>query len=240
MKEVREKELQITDVLLERPHGFYVGDHLFYLFPVSLGKMLLTQEIYKRLGINETAIKVNATVEALRVAKEKREDLLLLISYHTCRTKKEIYNTTLIDERVQYFSKELDEKDIATLLLIILTDEKTGLFIKQLGIEKEQERLSMVLRLKSKENKNSLTFGGKTIYGSLIDIACERYGWTFDYVLWGISYTNLRLLLADKVNDVYLTDDERKKLPAHIRSKDEEIIRPTKENMARIKAMDWK
>ena len=41
-------------------------------------------------------------------------------------------------------------------------------------------------------------FGGKTIWGTLIDAACERYGWTFDYVVWGISYNNLTLMLKDK------------------------------------------
>ena len=25
----------------------------------------------------------------------------------------------------------------------------------------------------------------------------EKYHWTFDYVVWGISFTNLQMLLAD-------------------------------------------
>ena len=46
----------------------------------------------------------------------------------------------------------------------------------------------------------------------LIDFACQRYGWTMDYVLWSISYVNLRMLLEDAITTVYLSDDERKKL----------------------------
>ena len=65
--------------------------------------------------------------------------------------------------------------------------------------------------MKIKERKNTITFGGKSIYGTIIDSACERYGWTMQYVVWGISYTNLCMLLADSTKDVYLTDDEMKK-----------------------------
>ena len=54
--------------------------------------------------------------------------------------------------------------------------------------------------------------GGKSIYGLLIDFACQRYGWTMDYVLWGISYVNLNMLFADDITTVYLSDEERKKL----------------------------
>ncbi len=53
---------------------------------------------------------------------------------------------------------------------------------------------------------------GKSIYGLLIDFACQRYGWTMDYVLWGISYVNLNMLFADAITTVYLSDEERKKL----------------------------
>jgi len=58
----------------------------------------------------------------------------------------------------------------------------------------------------------SITFGGKRIYGLLIDFACQRYGWTMDYVLLGISYVNLNMLFVDAITTVYLNDEERKKL----------------------------
>ena len=96
------------------------------------------------------------------------------------------------------------------------------------------------MRIKARNDKNNLTFGGKTVYGSLIDAACERYGWTKDYVVWGIDYTSLRLMLADKVNSVYCSEDEMKKLPASVRNTNEEVIKPTKENMERIMSMDWR
>ena len=63
-------------------------------------------------------------------------------------------------------------------------------------MEEEAKRMAKVNA--AKKSENSFIFGGKTIWGTLIDAACERYGWTFDYVVWGISYNNLTLMLKDK------------------------------------------
>lgn len=92
---------------------------------------------------------------------------------------------------------------------------------------------------KAKESNNTYTFGGKSIYGTLIDAACERYKWTFDYVVWEISYTNLQLLLKDKVNSLYLTDEEMKNV--HINNTSGIIDGNNMESvMEAIQEMDWK
>ena len=87
-------------------------------------------------------------------------------------------------------------------------------------MEEEAKRMAKVNA--AKKSENSFIFGGKTIWGTLIDAACERYGWTFDYVVWGISYNNLTLMLKDKITSIYLSDEERKK--AHIPAAGEEVI----------------
>lgn len=33
----------------------------------------------------------------------------------------------------------------------------------------------------------------------MLDVVCSKYGWTFDYALWGISYTNLNMMIADSI-----------------------------------------
>ena len=74
---------------------------------------------------------------------------------------------------------------------------------------------------KAKDGSSSITVGGASIYGQLIDTAAERYGWSYDYIMWGVSMTNLQLMLADKVDSIYLTKEEQKK--ARI-STDNEVI----------------
>ena len=87
-------------------------------------------------------------------------------------------------------------------------------------MEEESKRMAKVNA--AKDSENQYVFGGKTIWGTLIDAACERYGWTFDYVVWQISYNNLTLMLKDKVTSIYLSDKERKK--AHIVAANEQIF----------------
>ncbi|MCI2145849.1 MAG: hypothetical protein LKK08_06345 [Bacteroidales bacterium] len=33
----------------------------------------------------------------------------------------------------------------------------------------------------------------------MIDPVCSKYGWTYDYAMWGISYLNLYMMLVDTV-----------------------------------------
>lgn len=51
--------------------------------------------------------------------------------------------------------------------------------------------------------------GGRSPWGSFLDAACERYKWTFDYVMWEISYVNLMMMLNDAVSIDYDTDDKK-------------------------------
>ena len=51
--------------------------------------------------------------------------------------------------------------------------------------------------------------GGRSPWGSFLDAACERYKWTFDYVMWEISYVNLMMMLNDAVSIDYDTDTKK-------------------------------
>lgn len=95
-------------------------------------------------------------------------------------------------------------------MTIILSSDKIEEFIRYFGIDADREMKTRISRIKGEGS--SITFGGNSIYGLLIDFACQRYGWTMDYVLWGISYVNLNMLFADAVTTVYLSEEERKKL----------------------------
>ena len=112
--------------------------------------------------------------------------------------------------RAKFFQDNVSVEDMATILTIILSNDKIEEFIQYFGIDAERELKAQISRIKGEGS--SITFGGKSIYGLLIDFACQRYGWTMDYVLWGISYVNLNMLFADAITTVYLSDEERKKL----------------------------
>lgn len=236
----KEIEYQVADAIMGRPHGFSVGNRYFYLYPLTLGKMYLLQRVVESMEINQENLSSNIAFEALRLASEKREECLRYIVYNTFKEKDEHFDEKEILVRTDYLGKKLSESDIAELIIMLLTQDKTQQFFKHLGIDKEQQRLSDVMKAKSKNDKNNYSFGGLSVFGTLIDSACERYGWSKEYVVWGIDYASLRLMLADKVVSVYISDEERKKIPASLLSGSQDSIKGTKENMAKIKAMDWK
>ena len=233
-------EEYFADAVMGRPYGFYVENRHFFLYPVTLGKMYLLQRHIERMEINEQHLSDNLSLEAIRLAKTKREECISLLTYHTCKTKEEVFDTTSNEEKKNFFEKELSEDELATLLILILSTDKTETFTKHFGIDKESDRRNAVIRTKATKDKNNMSFGGKTVYGALIDAACERYGWTKDYVVWGIDYTSLRLMLADKVSSIFCSEEDLKVIPSWAKNGDEEIIRPTKENMDKILNMDWR
>nr|DAX40372.1 MAG TPA: hypothetical protein [Caudoviricetes sp.] len=228
-------DMNIADTIIERPHGFKVTQRQFYLYPVTLGKTYLISRLVECLDINLDIIKANPYMEALRLCQDKKEVVCRILSYHTINKKEELFDCDLVQERCDFFLKELDVDSLSQLLVMALSEGDVSVYTKHLGIDKEKEWQAKAMR--AKNNNNSLVFGGKSIYGTLIDTACERYGWTLEYVVWGISYANLQLLLADSVTSIYLSDEERKRINI---PKDRRVINADDpENMAKIKAMNW-
>ena len=209
----------IISTITELPVGLQIGSRHFNLYPASVGKTFIVSQLIKSLDINNEALMVDPYLEMLSTVKKKRDLCCRIIAYYTLNKKQDILNSRKVKERQSIFLKELNDEDITTVLRIILNDDAVSKICKDTGIDKETKRMTEVNRCK--DTKNTFVFGGKTIWGNLIDTACERYGWSFEYVLWGISYNNLTLMLKDKIASVFLSDEEMKK--CHI-SRDRDFI----------------
>lgn len=230
--ESRDTYYELTDAVIERPVPFSVGKEQMFLYHASLGKMYMVARILDSLKVSSKAMAEDSYGEAVRLCKYKREDAIRLIAFYTVRDKQDHFDVDLIEGRCSVLSS-LDENELATLLVLVLTNDSSDRFIKEYGIDKEKQIVQKIVRYK-RDNGN-LSFGGKTVYGTLIDSVCERYGWSFDYVVWGISYTNLRMITADSVVSMYLSKEDMKKL--HI-SPDREVIDASDpKNFERIKAL---
>lgn len=236
MDKEKQLELDIADTIIDRPKGFSVGRRHFYLFPITLGKMYLQQRIIDTLNIDNDLLQRNPYAEALRIVSTNKEECCLLLAYHTLQKKEDILSNRKVTIRKNIFLKEITNEDIATLLITCISDNKVELFLRHLKIDEEIEKMSEVS--KAKDDRSTLSFGGKSIYGTLIDAACERYKWSFDYVVWGISYTNLQLLLKDSIKSVYLTDEERKRV--HINDRSVTDGNSKEAVMEAISSMSWK
>lgn len=231
-------EMDLADTIIDRPHGFNVGNRHFYLYPVTLGKMFLLGRLTEELQINQEILKVNPYIESLRLATERKEVCSRILTYHTIRTKAKIFDNEFVEKRTEWFVKNIDADALAQAIVMVLTADKTASLMKFLKLDKERERMERVMAVK--DDKNSISFGGLSVYGTLIDTACERYHWTMDYVVWEISYANLRLMLADKITSVYLTDEERKRLPKNVFVNKTNVIKADDpRNRELIRQADW-
>lgn len=204
----KDNEAEYISTMLEMPQALTLRGKYFWIYPITIGTAHLTASIMKRMDINEALLKTDPTMETLRLATAKAADVAHIIAIRTSKDRDDI-NSEAFLERVKLF-QEIGADDRAVLLQMILEPDNTQELMHYLQIDREMNAMR-VARNAKKKDRNTLTFGAVSIYGSLIDQACERYGWTYEYVVWGISYANLQLMLADSTKEIYLTDKERKK-----------------------------
>lgn len=210
---MNEIEYILSDVIIGRPHGFTVGRKHFYLYPVTLAKMYLLKRQIDNLDINNTILKANPYLEAIRVAKEHRDVCCNILAYHTApNTYKDLFDNRAISIRKNFFAKELTDEELATQIIMVLTADKTEELLQYLGLDKEREKLRKVMAVKEKNEKNMLSFNGKSLFGTFI-CQLKELGYDDNEILYEKGYTYLRLILADKVATVHLSDEERQDIP---------------------------
>lgn len=205
-------DMDIADTIMQRPHSFSIGKFVYNIHPVTLGKHYILMRYFDDLSVNKVLSETNSDEQLLLLIRSKKYDFCHILSLYCAETKEDVFNNVRIVQRAKFFEKQLSEEEICTLFITCISMDDLPKYYEYLGIDKERQRMAKVIR--AKKDKSDLTFGGKSIYGTLLDHACERYGWTLDYVVWGISYVNLQLMLADNIQSIYLTDEEKKR--AHI------------------------
>lgn len=227
--ENKEIESRIIDALSGVCPTFEVDGHKYTIHQKTLGKMYLFDRLRDEMGLNHEAMKENPLFEVLRVCKEERNRVLRMLAYATLHGKEKVFDETLVQAKIKAF-EGLNNNDLATLMLSLLMDNDLADFTKYFKLDIDDENRKRVARVKKSEN--TITFGGRSVWGTIIDFACSRYGWTFDHVVWEISYINLMMLYKDKVETAYLNKDEVKK--ARLRSTEAVLNADDPKNMEKI------
>lgn len=216
----KDLEEALSDVLIGRPHEFKVEwkqkgmrkQKRFCLYPVTLAKTMLLRRHVETLNLDNDILSKNPFLEALRVVKERKRTVCTILAYETApNSKKDLFDMKEITFRRDFFDKHLSDDDMATLLILAL-DDKTDKLMKHLGLDKEHERMMKVMAVKQKHDHNSITFGGLSIFGTFIG-QLKEMGYSDDEILYEKGYSYLRLMLADKMTQVILTDEESREIP---------------------------
>lgn len=214
-------ETDLSDAVIAKPLRFRAGKRSFSIYPPTLGKIQILKNLYMDMDTDAVLLAADPPGETMRLSREYPDVVCRILAYSTFDGKRTLLDAEKVEQRARFFKDHMTADERATLLALILTNDKTEEFIRYFGIDADRQMRGRISRLKDGggsasggglSSGGSLTFGGKSIYGLLVDFACRRYGWTMDYVVWGISYTNLSMLFADAVTTVYLTDEERRQL----------------------------
>jgi hypothetical protein len=204
---------EIIDAIIEKPIPFSLNGNLFYIYQPSLGVSLLCSQLLQELVLNDSSKSINKQIEILLVCSQQRDLVLRIVSLYTFYRRSDVLREERIKERMNALNA-LDDAELATLVTTILQwESRQEEFAKHLQLDRERRTREKIAAAKKRKG-NSLIFGGKSLYGTLIDAACERYGWDYGYVLWGVSLINLNMLLSDSVQSVFLTKEEAKE--AHV------------------------
>lgn len=205
-------EQRLADAITERAVSFFCGSVRYHLYPPSLGVYLMSRALIEALGVDTGLLMLSGSLELLRIAKQERATAMRLIALHTLKGYQDLHDEGKIAKRIAQLEGKLDTSDIAKLMAVIFSLDGYDELIEAYGLKREQEERERVARVKG--DGSMVSFGGRTLYGGLLDFVCQRYGWTMHYCVWDISYTNLRMMSADASISLYLSDDERKRIVA--------------------------
>ena len=107
--------------------------------------MFLLKRQIDALDINEKLLKTNPYMEAIRLAKSKREESCHILAYHTAEnTRKALYDIKAIENRQKHFSKAIDREDLASLMIYVLSADKTDEIILD-DLDRAAEELSAII-----------------------------------------------------------------------------------------------
>ena len=211
MKENKVLDELIQDAIMETPRFFTCGKRAFSIYPLTLGKMMLMRRTLAVIGLDKRPLSADIGAELVMVVRTHKKECCEFLSYMTARNEYyDVFNYSRHRWRSDFFMN-MDDGDVASVVAMSITLDRTEEFMRYIGIDREQTEMRRVMSKKDKDN-GSVSFGGLSMYGTLIDVAMERYKMTKRQVVWEMDLVSLRLLLADRVQTVFLNEKERKRI----------------------------
>lgn len=202
----------LVDVLLDRTVDFSMGEQSYHIYPLTLAKMLTLEPHIKNLSINREALVANPFLESLRLAKEQRKLCCHILSWHcTPNSRSAFHDDSSVEALRKVFQEDLNDSDLAAMMLCALTSDKTESLMSYLGLDEERERMLRVMEIRKRKSSGNISFAGLSLFGSFIG-PLKEMGYTDDEIIYEKGYSYLRLMLADKMTSVFLSDEERSEL----------------------------
>lgn len=207
-------ELQdkITDILLALPQGVTIGGERYNFYAPTLGISMMAARYLRALGLDKCMSDTDSTAHILELATKRRDDICRLIVLFTLSGKTEAWDAAMIERRAAAFVASVSAPELVMLLTMVLKQPDLKGIYRECGIQADRDQQSRIASIRKSKGNTPEQYGGHTVFGSMIDRAAERYGWTKDYIVWGIDLASLQLMLADGIGTTHLSDEEREQL----------------------------
>lgn len=203
---------KITDILLALPQGVAIGGERYHFYAPTLGISMMAARYIYALGLDKYMSDVDLTAYILELAAKRRDDVCRLISLFTLSGKDEAWDASAIERRAAAFVAHVSDVELVMLLSMVLKQPVLKEIYRECGITADRDRQSRIAAIRRSKGNIPEQYGGHTVFGSILDRAAERYGWTKDYIVWGVDLASLQLMLADSISTAHLSDEERKQL----------------------------
>ena len=211
-KEDKDIEALLADIITARPHEVRVGGKALLIYPVTLAKTFMLRPWMDALKLDSDIMRADPFVECLRIAGTQPDIVAHILTIHTApNSYNDLHDSIAAEERYRLLYTVKPEH-LAGLLMVVLTQDNTEQIARYLGIEDEQKKLREVMKVRKGHEKNNKNYGGVSVFGSFIG-QLKEMGYNDDEILFERPYSYLRLMLADKVTNIYLSDEDLESLP---------------------------
>lgn len=213
---IEEKELceeLFSDLITGKRHRFILDGKEFFFYPLTLAMTFCVSRAIKALRLNDKILKLNPYFEIMRLAETKKRECCMLLSlYTTPNSVSCFFDKKEQQRRACFYEEKLSKEATAMLTMYALTIDRTETLIKYFEIDKEQEKVRKIMEVKAKHGSNNITYGGKSLFGTFLT-QLKNLGYTDKEILYERPYSYLRMMLVDKVDSIYISDEEMQDLP---------------------------
>lgn len=185
-------EQRALDTLTEKIESFEIEGNdkeqiTLYLYPLQLGRLAMISRRLIDLDLIFDDEQMEGAVKRMwTICSEKSKEVAEIIAIATLRTQQEIEDMLKERTKLIYWSPTMDNFVHHRISILL-----RGFY----------ERYSLGKNAAGNDfpNDNSGAdshYGGRSIWGQ-IDNLINRYHWTLEYILWGISWANVQLMISD-------------------------------------------
>ncbi len=114
-------EQAASDAIIGKPMRFTLGNERYDIHPPQIGKIEILSKLFLQLEFDEDALVEYPFTEMMRICANKADLVCQIMAIATLRTKEEVLDDDLVQERADHFKWSCENKDYAKCVIAIMS-----------------------------------------------------------------------------------------------------------------------